>query len=101
MLETDANFAAANKILNSVWKNAGADYKEMKREEQIEWVKSGRDYEAQDFIRLGFPTSQAYAIVTAVTAVRARDLETENFFIMRSIRNNELFEEMENNSNLQ
>ncbi|MDR1051775.1 MAG: hypothetical protein LBP95_12030 [Deltaproteobacteria bacterium] len=97
MLETDANFAAANKIPNSVWKNAGADYKEIKREEQIEWVKSGRDYEAQDFIRLGFPTSRAHAIATAV---RARDLETENFFIMRSTQNNELFEEMENNSNL-
>ena len=68
MRQYSAQFARADKTLNRVWaglkrslpKNVFAELQEL----QNEWITSGRDLEAQEYIDDGYSKAEAYTIVT-------------------------------------
>ena len=75
MMKSSRAFREADKFLNECYKECKQTLprSEFKRvdEEQREWIKSGRDESAQDFIDDGMTRTEAY---TKVTEMRAYDL---------------------------
>ncbi|MDR0572114.1 MAG: hypothetical protein LBG48_04655 [Rickettsiales bacterium] len=63
-ITTDEAFAKAEKRINSVWNQLDNRFKDMFRDEQIEWIKTKRDQEAQFYINLGLSKVDAYTLVT-------------------------------------
>ena len=75
MKKSSADFAEADKFLSDAYNNVKnvmprSEFASIK-EEQREWIKSGRDEAAQDFIDDGMTRTEAY---TKVTEMRAYDL---------------------------
>ncbi|MBQ7594187.1 MAG: DUF1311 domain-containing protein, partial [Synergistaceae bacterium] len=73
VLMKNKSFAAADKALNSAWKDAtgmlyGSDMDNLKKNQQ-QWIKTGRDREAQALInRNKLSKAEAYAQVTNARA---------------------------------
>ncbi|MBQ3456997.1 MAG: DUF1311 domain-containing protein [Synergistaceae bacterium] len=75
MMKSSKAFREADKFMNECYKECKqtlprSDF-ETVAEEQREWIKSGRDEEAQSFIDDGMSRAEAYA---KVTNMRAHDL---------------------------
>ena len=75
MMKSSKAFREADKFMNDSYKECRqtlprSEFERIK-EEQREWIKSGRDEEAQSFIDDGMKRAEAYA---KVTEMRAHDL---------------------------
>ena len=75
MMKTSKKFREADKFMTECYKECRQTLPrsefERVQEEQREWIKSGRDEEAQSFIDDGMKRAEAYA---KVTEMRAHDL---------------------------
>jgi hypothetical protein len=64
LVASSPNFAKAEQRILDVWKNLPKDFRSQIRNEQVEWIKNGRDREANKLINNGASTADAYAQVT-------------------------------------
>ena len=68
----DPGFRAADKELGAAWnkvkKQTSPERFETIRKEQREWVSSGRDREADEYIKVGYARDEAYTLVTRLRA---------------------------------
>jgi hypothetical protein len=62
--ESDIDFANAEKRINQVWKELPSDIRNKVKSEQIEWIKTNRDIEANNLIKQGYEVISAYTKVT-------------------------------------